>query len=123
MQRKLQMILNRLSMPIFDVELELARYPEIEVGQPLYLPDRPRVNQETFIVSKVKIGKNSTKISATTDLNSVSPPSEYQSVRVVAEKAVSKSAPKTGTITEVDGEVYVIQLDSGGTTLNVNDLS
>lgn len=123
MNRKLQMILTRLSKPIYSVELELARYPEVEEGQPLYLPDHPRVNQATFIVSKVKIGKNSTKISATTDLNAVSPASEYQSVRVVAQKVVSKAAPKPGTVVEVNGDVYVIQLDSGGTTLNVNDLS
>ncbi len=119
----LQMILDRLSKPIYNVDLELARFPEVEPGQPLYLPDHPRVNDLTFIVSKVKIDKKSTKITATTDLNAVSPPSDYQSVRAVAQKAVRKSAPKTGTIIEDNGTYYVIQLDSGGSFLNVDKLS
>lgn len=121
--RKLQMILTRLSMPIYTVDLELARYPEVEVGQPLYLPDEPMVDGETFIASKVKIGKNSTKITATTDLNAVSPPSEYQSVNMVVQKSVRRSRPKTGQVVEVNDDSYVIQLDAGGVTLNVNELS
>lgn len=123
MTKKLQMILDRLSKPIYNAEIELARYPEVEPGQPLFLPDDPDVNQLTFIVSKVKVGPNSTKISATTDLNAVSPANDYQSVRVVAQKAVRKAAPKSGVIKEINEDYYVVQLDSGGMTINVNKLA
>ena len=51
MTKKLQMSLTRLSKLIYTANIVLSRYPEIEHGQPLYLPNEPEFNDKTFIVS------------------------------------------------------------------------
>jgi hypothetical protein len=121
--QKTQAILNRQSKPIYTVSLILTRFPNVEPGQPLYIPDHYKYNNKTFIVSDITIqgspGNWITTVLATTDINVVNPVSDFETVQAITRKAVQKSAPKAGVVMEVDGNQYVVQLVNGGTVVNV----
>ncbi|MDZ4170777.1 MAG: DUF2341 domain-containing protein, partial [Methanobacteriaceae archaeon] len=121
--QKTQAILNRQSKPIYTVSLILTRFPNVEPGQPLYIPDHYKYNNKTFIVSDITMqgspGNWITTVLATTDINVVNPVSDFETVQAITRKAVQKSAPKAGVVMEVEGNQYVVQLVNGGTVVNV----
>ena len=123
---KIQGILDRQSKPIYQATIRLTRFPDVEEGQPLFIPDHPKVKDKTFIVSDVTIQGTTanwvTTINATTDINVVSRVSEFQAVQAIAKHAVHRNAPRKGVVIESVGGVSLIQLDEGGVPFNVWEL-
>jgi PKD repeat protein len=96
-----QNVINLYSKPIFTVIITLSRFPEVEIGQPVYIPDHYKLKGMVFVISdRVYTGDEANRvltITATTDRSIMGPLSNHEAVKLIAQTEVQKSAPFIGT--------------------------
>lgn len=123
---KVQNELNLHSKPIFTVTIVLSRFPSVEMGQPLYLPDHYKLRGITFVITAITLNGNSadrtTTIVATTDRAIIGPLSDYEAVNSIAKYAVKGYAPFKGVITEVGNGSVTVQPVNESATINATKL-
>ncbi len=127
LDNKVEFILSRQSKRIYTATLVFTRMPDVELGQPLYVPFISKIAGKTLVISNISMSGSgasaSTTITATTDPNGVGTVSDFQAVQAVAMQVVKKKSPRAGTVIETDTGYAVIEKDEGGTLINANTLS
>ena len=127
LNKKLQSVLDIHSQRIITVNIEFSKFPDCEIGQPIYIPDHYKCKGKTLVITqKTQTGTTSlrtTTIVANNDKTVLGPLSEYESIKAAARHAQSETAPYYGDVVEVgDGIVTVKPVDDIA-NVNTKDLS
>jgi hypothetical protein len=102
---------------IYTVTHVLSRFPDVEIGQPLRIPDHFKCKAMTFVVSSIT--QNGDKASRWTTTESTTDPTvlgtlnENELIKVIAKSAIFEYLPFKGTILDKD--------DSGNVTMQPVD--
>jgi hypothetical protein len=120
-------VLDNHADRILTVNIELSKFPDVEIGQPLYVPDHYKCKGKTFVVSQITLNgttsSRTTAIIATTDKTVLGPLSDYESTKAVAHHAISETAPYYGDVMEVGDGVVTIKPVDNIANVNTKDLS
>lgn len=96
------------SKRVFVATITLSRFPDVQIGQPLYLPDNYKVRGMTFVITQItyngKSGDRSMTIVATTDPAMVGPLSINEQINVLAQTAIQQYTPEQAVVTELPSE-------------------
>ena len=123
---KVQNELNLHSKPIFTATIVLSRFPDCEMGQPVYFPDHYKLRGMTFVITAITLNGDSadrtTTIVATTDRSIIGPLSDYEAVNSIAKYAVKEYAPFTAVVTDVGKNGVTVQPVNEPGTVNARNL-
>ena len=129
-QQELQSIVQNevdlYSNRIYTVTHIFSRFPDIEIGQPLFIPDHFRCMAMTFVVSSItQNGDNAsrwTTTESTTDPTVLGTLNETELIETIAKNALFEYLPFKGTILDKSTGVVCMQPVNKVASVNLENL-
>ncbi len=116
--------------PVYTATVVIPQFPGAVSGQPIQFVNHPKFGSTVFIISDIvregSPGNYKTTITATTDLNVLSPLQSFEMVQVVAKDVVANNLPFVGILSGVNGDKATVETVGGtvaASILNSNSSS